>query len=355
MNPLPGLTGLRFLAAFYVFIFHIHARTPFTFLPVKLQHIINLGPMGVNIFFVLSGFILTYVYHQKEVSYKEFFYKRLLRIYPNYFVGLLLCLGVSFWLNLQVSGLVVLADALMVESLIPSIAMKWYGDGAWSVSTEMFFYLLFPFLLALLLRVQHKTLLQALLVLVLLFSSGPGLLFEYGFLNFNLTYTFPLLRLPEFIAGMLLCLLMVQFKFRTNLVVGFVLFAFAILYIVYISPRFYGYVVNNVFILPAILALISLLTNYFKWVGSKLMVYLGQISYGFYIMQLPLMMALDVLLQQGKLSATDFYLGPLVFCINLLLAILVYELVEKPLQRNSKKIRPNTGSILMKVSQKSNI
>ena len=337
MNPLPGLTGLRFLAAFYVFVFHIHLRTPFTFLPTKLQNIINLGPIGVNIFFVLSGFILTYGYHQKEFTFKDFLWKRFIRIYPTYVVGLLLCLGVNFWLNLHTPVLIVLADAFMAESLIPPIAMDWYGDGAWSVSTEMCFYLLFPFLLALLLQIQNKTVLLSLLVFVLLVSSLPGLLTEYQLLSFNLSYTFPLFRLPEFLAGMLLCLLMFRFQFRINLVAGLLLFAFAGFYVVFFSPRFYGYVVHNLFILPAILAFISLLTTQFKWVGSKLMVYLGQVSYSFYIVQLPLMLAFDVLLDQHKISPTDFSVGPIVLVINLILAVTVYEVIEKPVQGYFKK------------------
>ena len=58
-RDIPALTGLRFVAAFYVFLFHIHIRMPLTE-NTFLAGIIGQGAIGMTIFFVLSGFILTH-------------------------------------------------------------------------------------------------------------------------------------------------------------------------------------------------------------------------------------------------------------------------------------------------------
>jgi peptidoglycan/LPS O-acetylase OafA/YrhL len=62
MKELKQLTGLRFLAAFYVFVFHLDMpmRTPLTYLPWRVEALIQQGRLGVTVFFVLSGFLLTY-------------------------------------------------------------------------------------------------------------------------------------------------------------------------------------------------------------------------------------------------------------------------------------------------------
>ncbi|MGI4737156.1 MAG: acyltransferase family protein [Janthinobacterium lividum] len=95
MKELRQLTGLRFLAAFYVFIFHLDMpmRTPLTYLPGPVKALIEQGRLGVTVFFVLSGFLLS---------------------------------------------------ASFTQSYFPSVAMQWYDMGTWSVASELFFYVLFP-------------------------------------------------------------------------------------------------------------------------------------------------------------------------------------------------------------------
>ena len=70
----------------------------------------------------------------------------------------------------------------------------------------------------------------------------------------------------------------------------------------------------------------------FKWLGSPPMEYLGRISYSFYIAQHPLVFVLDPLIRAGHLAPTDWRVAPVAFVLNLLGAVLLYELVEKPAQ-----------------------
>jgi peptidoglycan/LPS O-acetylase OafA/YrhL len=84
---LPALTGLRFFAALYVILFHFDLRTPFNFLPGFLHELVAAGRLGVTLFFVLSGFILTFSYMNKvpEKFSGEFYRFSLLKGWQRYF------------------------------------------------------------------------------------------------------------------------------------------------------------------------------------------------------------------------------------------------------------------------------
>jgi len=62
------LTGLRFVAAFYVFLFHIHIRWPLAGQPF-LKNVLDQGAVGMSLFFVLSGFVLAYRYADVRSTY----------------------------------------------------------------------------------------------------------------------------------------------------------------------------------------------------------------------------------------------------------------------------------------------
>ena len=149
MKEITYLTGLRFLAAFYVFVFHMYIHGYYKNLPRGIEAIAGQGALGVNVFFVLSGFLLAYSHLKdfpdgrfQDVGYfRRFLAKRLARIYPVYFVGMLLFLLVSFGLNFVPAKLplMVVLNIFMLHSWVPFLAMEWYGGGSWSISTEMFF------------------------------------------------------------------------------------------------------------------------------------------------------------------------------------------------------------------------
>lgn len=210
MRQIQGLTGVRWLAAFWVFIFHVNMghRTPLTWLPWRLKNIVQQGPLGVTVFFVLSGFVLAYS-HQRDFHhaifrgksyYFTFMLKRVARLYPVYLIGLLAAILVSIKLNSLPGLRVVAANFLMITPYYPPIAMQWYSGGAWSICNEMFFYLAFPLVYPLSSRVRSV---YVLLALILLFSSVGFISGLSSFPNHDdaLHYAFPPLRLAEFTAG----------------------------------------------------------------------------------------------------------------------------------------------------------
>src|ERR1700741_1236659 len=90
----PNLNGLRFIAAFLVIIHHIEQIKSILHLPNYLGRIpciSKIGKFGVVLFFVLSGFLITYLLLTEEntfkkISVRQFYMRRILRIWPLYFL-----------------------------------------------------------------------------------------------------------------------------------------------------------------------------------------------------------------------------------------------------------------------------
>lgn len=340
---LPILTGLRFFAAFYVFIFHVDIRYPLDFLGKTLSEFIAQGAVGVNVFFILSGFILYYNYHDRKISYIEFILKRLAKIYPVYLVGFILCFFVVKAMHIKIENFfeIMMMNLLLVQSYLPRFSMMWYGGGSWSISTEFFFYLTFPLILYFILQLGKRGLLIFGLFCYVL-SFIPGILFNLDIIDSKLNYSFPLSRVWEFMAGMITAALVIKHKITINNFLLLATFLFSALFFHYVGKNLSGYVIQNIIVVPLMIVILISATKekfkIFSFLGTRFFEYLGKISYSFYIVQLPLMIFLD--------NSDHFFIINIfttiivVFIINLLGAIIIYHIVELPLhQFLNKKIK----------------
>ncbi len=202
-KPLAPLTALRFFAALAILIHHCNGL----FWPAAA-----LGPLdaGVSFFFVLSGFILTYVYRDAgPISLRHFYRARIARIWPLHLCCLLLAI-LLLTIPEPFNPGVLAANALMLHAWIPLDRYFFsYNYASWSISTELFFYLAFPFLV---------TCSRPALWRVLLLSFGMVLAIDLychwqhllpwdvtrdRLSSTGLLYSDPLARLPEFVAGLL--------------------------------------------------------------------------------------------------------------------------------------------------------
>ena len=218
------LTSLRFLAAIHVVVFHT-AKSYLAAGPALVRNLCDTGFVGVGLFFVLSGFILTYNYWSGETmtsSKREFWVARLVRVYPVYALGLLLSTP-SFLLDvwrhdghpLTTLLSAVPAAVFLIQSWIPHLASLWNAPG-WSLSTECFFYLGFPFLLPIFARLARSHFfavvsscwLTSLAIALGYIWLSPDHLSNPGFESHAFWLTLlkfsPLARLPEFILGIAL-------------------------------------------------------------------------------------------------------------------------------------------------------
>jgi peptidoglycan/LPS O-acetylase OafA/YrhL/uncharacterized membrane-anchored protein len=153
------LTGIRGVAAMWVILFHGYAYIgPLLGGPDRVQvPIIRDGYLGVDLFFILSGFVLSLAYSERfQRNFKsgiiEFFFARVWRIFPLHWV----CLAIfvllveafpeNFWGPGPFTLGALVASAALVQDWIPSTALAW-NHPAWSLSAEWAAYLLFPLLI----------------------------------------------------------------------------------------------------------------------------------------------------------------------------------------------------------------
>lgn len=205
---LDQLTSLRFFAESMIVISHSRGLFGITHLDFNGQ--------GVSFFFVLSGFILAYVYPSLNEwsKIKQFIRGRIARIWPAYLVSFLL----GFWLlhyNLEIQK--VAAFLLMIQSWIPMSAYYFsYNAVSWSVATEFFFYLMFPLVILKWNRTWlFKLVFSAIIVIIIIMLSNALELPAYSPKNIQnglvvsehgLVYISPLSRIFEFIFGMTIAL-----------------------------------------------------------------------------------------------------------------------------------------------------
>ena len=148
-NHIKSLTGLRFLSALWVFLFHIHIRYPLTDSSF-LSSILNYGHLGMILFFVLSGYILTHRYSEKAFELKSYYINRFARVFPIYILAGIVTLP---WLihagvenNIPIFKYVglIFANIFAIQAWFPFMFDYWNVNASWSISVEVFFYLLFP-------------------------------------------------------------------------------------------------------------------------------------------------------------------------------------------------------------------
>ncbi len=179
-QDLKQLTSLRFFAAMWVVLFHYWPS-----LGAAMPALIGKGYLGVELFFILSGFILCHVYltgfGEGRFKYADFLWARLARIYPMH-LATLVGLGV-----LAVGAIAVglhVGDKLLVwSSLAPNLLLlqAWgfasgggWNHPSWSISAEWFAYLAFPAFAALAWRLRHRpvTAVAAASILVIVMQEG---------------------------------------------------------------------------------------------------------------------------------------------------------------------------------------
>jgi peptidoglycan/LPS O-acetylase OafA/YrhL len=134
MRDVPGLTGMRGLAAVYVGLYHLSVRGVWI-LPTSLATLQGAGWSGVDFFFVLSGYLLASIYDQVSLRY---FVRRVFRTFPLYY----LCLPVY-----ALAGLLVLSplDLVYAENYFAS---TFSNSPLWTLMLEeLFYFVLFPLML----------------------------------------------------------------------------------------------------------------------------------------------------------------------------------------------------------------
>jgi peptidoglycan/LPS O-acetylase OafA/YrhL len=211
---LDSLTGLRAVAAGLVFVYHLRNLAVFTGTEqTVLSSAVNGGTSAVSLFFILSGFVLAWAY-RPGTRITSIWWNRLLRISPLHLIAFFLALLVGATVYPAIRTSDPLAD-LANLFLVSAWRSDWWQAGnpvSWSLVCEAFFYALFPLLMRSLLRVPRAAVVGVTALSVSLAWLLPAMM---PVIAPQLSaYSNPLARLPEFVLGVTLAVLMRQHGWR---------------------------------------------------------------------------------------------------------------------------------------------
>lgn len=144
-----SLDGLRAISICLVLLSHLGGTGHFP-IPERFTNFFELGHLGVRVFFVISGFLITNLLlrelkNKESINLKKFYFRRTFRIFPPYYflLAILLLLQVYGWLTLAPRDL--LHAVTYTSNYYPD--RSWYVGHTWSLSVEEQFYLLWPAIL----------------------------------------------------------------------------------------------------------------------------------------------------------------------------------------------------------------
>jgi len=342
---LKEINGLRALAVLLVLMFHIDS------------HFFPAGFLGVDIFLVISGFLITrnisYDLHRGEFLFRIFYKKRIKRLFPALGITLLLSLIAGnfiltpyFYQSTAVSAVYALFSA---SNFLFFFEDGYFSAGAelkpllhtWSLGLEEQFYLIWPFILF----VSYKFFRKQILLLVLVLSFVSLILAEY-YLSINDQACFYLIpfRIFEFGVGAAAVWAkpLVENRdenFRAILslagVVGFLLSA---CFLDKYTPMPGLYSLIPCFATFAIICSASTVISKFL-LENKLADIIGHSSYSIYLMHWPLIVYYKLVVLRD-LKFTDKIV---LFLVSLLLGFLLWRLVEVPF----KKVKKTSNRLLL--------
>ncbi|AWI59009.1 acyltransferase family protein [Sinorhizobium fredii] len=321
----PALDGLRAIAVMAVVAFH--CRLPFT----------GGGSIGVDLFFVLSGYLITSILRSEvmetgTVSLSRFYWRRALRLWPPLLLMLAAYAAVAPALFPARDAII---DTTLAATYLTDYAMAFWHEPlmlghTWSLSVEEHFYLIWPLVILATRALSQRALARFLIVAFVAATAwriADALIWE----DWYRTYY----RFDTRMSGLMLGGLIAVVPWRPNprsaamigrlatyvLIVGFLTFPFR-------SPAFiaWGGIVVDLAAGGLILSVISTeATKLHRFLTLRPLVYLGVISYSVYLWHYPL----SRLLRYELPSGLTFLV---VAGFAIVVAALSYEFIEKPLK-----------------------
>jgi len=347
MQKIDQLTFTRFVAAIMVVVYHSGAGgadvLPFNLFPIN-RIVASSGFTAVTYFFVLSGFIMSYAYYRPDGRFRfsAYWQARISRIYPVFIFSLLLTLWYYRDIFMKLLGPKLLANIFLVQAWIPKWALS-FNIPAWSLSVEMFFYFLFPFLAILATRLRPRTLIWISIVFWLISQIVHMMLLTIYMPDeqFILLYN-PLFHLDSFLIGMAGGVwflsqapeLRISQKVNLGLLIGAAVFVIALMMADAMKPGSLYFVDSGIFaplFLIMILAISLDQTRLSTLFRKPAFVLLGDASYSIYILHIPVRWILEQYVEShGTILSRPYFFYYAYFFITVGLSILAFKLIEAP-------------------------
>lgn len=364
----PGLNGLRFVAALSVIIGHIEwIKSEYGIYNFKksIPFFNNTaGHQGVILFFVLSGFLITYLLLSEKgkygkISIKKFYIRRILRIWPLYFLMLLIVFLLFPLISNDPGSYAFFKSGNIIPSLflyvffLPNLAFQigiWAPTGAhlWSIGVEEQFYIIWPFMV----NYVRKKILLILILIFICVSLIPHFIdfvtnqitFSSGTISFLKQFSlfFKIAKFNSMALGGIMAWIYYSKK-ETFLKIlhhrVFEIFALVLAFLLWVFGFKTAYFGDEIYTVLFGIIILNVATNPKPFLSfeNRLFDYLGKISYGLYMYHWLSIVIILYLLRNVmpviELPANAFWYNlmmyPAAIALTIGLSALSYELYEK--------------------------
>lgn len=352
MNKYKYIDALRGYAIFLVIFAHTGQVFPHKY-PVFLQKIINFGPRGVELFFVVSALTLFLTTKKRFVTDKKplisFFIRRFFRIAPLFYLGFIFY---SIILNSERANLKVIeiiGYLSFVSSLNPSLHTAGLVPGGWSISAEMIFYLFIPVLIRIIKDLNTAFNFAFISIIIIALLNYVFMRYSFGF-NENLwqnyySYSF-LFTVPAFAIGISFYFLIFENSEFKNTTHQLILLIILLLGNILNSGFLFKYI--SVFIFGLFAFYLS--KNNKSLLVNNIFCFFGKISYSMYISHFFVLILIENYLTKNGFFANIHILPA--FAIKLCIALLITSIISIVLYNLIETKFQNIGSrIILKFNQ----
>ena len=360
------IDSLRGISILLVVLYHLGLET------------FNSGFIGVDIFFVVSGYLITnIILKNRNFHIYNFYEGRVRRLLPALFIMLIITSPIFFYVSNDKIYLKEVSNALLSVILITSnfyfITRTGYFDDltqfnpflhTWSLSIEWQFYIIFPFILYFLFyKIREFKLIKSFFILIIfnilliqiggnLKTTYPFFENEFNFFSDSVFFSFfsPLSRAWEFIAGSI-CALFIKKKKNISennflLFVGYLLICISI--VIINDLNFYPNIFTLLPVFGTVLIIIYENKNsiFYKSICNNFLIFTGKISYSLYLWHFPILVLFKLIFVE--ISYTKMLI---IFFISYLISSISWRYIEKPFRNknkcSSKKLYFSNGIFLL--------
>lgn len=313
-----NLQVLRAFAAISIVFLHImYYSMMFKFNSPFLKFFYGWGLYGVDLFFVLSGFIIYHIQINNNYSWFEFLKRRIVRVFPIYFILTILVsithlIYSNFYLSLELTKKFFFSSIFFLSKILAyEYPIIRHG---WTLEFEMYFYLAFSFLVFFR---KKPSLIWLFLIILLLIISINNIIFLEFYIGVLISYFFQKkiiinLNYAKFIFFIGIFFLLIGSIFREKILSEISVGSYRIFF----------------YAMPSALILIGAL--YLKQIKNKFLIFLGNSSYSIYLMHIFVIAALYKAKVLLSLNINENLFAFTVFFMSIMSSLVIYLILEKP-------------------------